>query len=88
MGLAVHRSVLAAGDAESGVSMHWVTPELDAGPILVRIPIRPPFHGCYPAEDQQRTTQIFNLFYILGVVQLIECELLCQVASNEACMPD
>ena len=41
MGLAVHRSVLAAGDAESGVSMHWVTPELDAGPILAqaRVPV-------------------------------------------------
>jgi phosphoribosylglycinamide formyltransferase 1 len=36
MGLAVHRSVLAAGDPESGVSIHWVTPDLDAGPILAQ----------------------------------------------------
>jgi len=41
MGLAVHRSVLAAGDVESGVSIHLVTPDLDAGPILAqaRVPV-------------------------------------------------
>ena len=41
MGLAVHRSVLTAGDTESGVSIHWVTPALDAGPILAqaRVPV-------------------------------------------------
>lgn len=36
VGLAVHRSVLAAGDAETGVSIHEVTPDLDAGPILAQ----------------------------------------------------
>ncbi|MGH2401975.1 MAG: phosphoribosylglycinamide formyltransferase [Candidatus Limnocylindria bacterium] len=36
VGLAVHRSVLAAGDAETGVTIHEVTPDLDAGPILAR----------------------------------------------------
>ena len=41
MGLAVHRAVLAAGDPESGVSIHRVTPDLDAGPILAqaRVPV-------------------------------------------------
>jgi phosphoribosylglycinamide formyltransferase 1 len=41
MGLAVHRSVLAAGDTETGVTIHRVTPDLDAGPILaqVRMPV-------------------------------------------------
>lgn len=34
MGLAVHAAVLDAGDAETGVTLHEVTPELDAGPIL------------------------------------------------------
>ena len=37
MGLAVHRSVLAAGDAETGVTIHEVTAELDAGPILAQV---------------------------------------------------
>lgn len=43
MGDAVHRSVLAAGDAESGATVHEVTAELDAGPILgqERVPVLP-----------------------------------------------
>lgn len=43
VGLAVHASVLAAGDAESGVTIHEVTPELDAGPSLAqrRVPVIP-----------------------------------------------
>jgi phosphoribosylglycinamide formyltransferase 1 len=36
VGLAVHRSVLAAGDAETGVTIHEVTADLDAGPVLAR----------------------------------------------------
>jgi phosphoribosylglycinamide formyltransferase-1 len=42
MGLEVHRSVLRSGDAESGVTVHEVTPELDAGPILAqaRVPVQ------------------------------------------------
>ena len=42
VGLAVHAAVLAAGDAETGVTIHRVTPELDAGPPLaqVRVPVR------------------------------------------------
>lgn len=43
VGAAVHRSVLAAGDAETGVTIHEVTSELDAGPILAqaRVPVLP-----------------------------------------------
>ena len=43
MGLEVHRSVLDAGDIETGVTIHDVTAELDAGPILaqVRVPVSP-----------------------------------------------
>ncbi|MDQ3688835.1 MAG: phosphoribosylglycinamide formyltransferase [Chloroflexota bacterium] len=42
-GLAVHRSVLASGDAESGVTIHDVTTDMDAGPILAqsRVPVLP-----------------------------------------------
>jgi phosphoribosylglycinamide formyltransferase 1 len=35
-GLHTHRRVLAAGDAEHGASVHFVTPELDAGPIVLQ----------------------------------------------------
>ena len=35
-GLAPHRAVLAAGEGETGVTVHWVTEEYDAGPILMQ----------------------------------------------------
>jgi phosphoribosylglycinamide formyltransferase 1 len=43
LGLAVHRSVLATGEAVTGVTIHEVTPDLDAGPILAqsRVPVAP-----------------------------------------------
>jgi phosphoribosylglycinamide formyltransferase-1 len=43
MGLAVHAAVLAAGDRETGVTIHDVTPELDQGPPIaqVRMAVRP-----------------------------------------------
>jgi len=36
IGLAVHAAVLAAGDGETGVTIHDVTADLDAGPILLQ----------------------------------------------------
>ena len=41
LGADVHRSVLRAGDVETGASIHEVTAELDAGPILAqsRVPV-------------------------------------------------
>jgi phosphoribosylglycinamide formyltransferase-1 len=42
-GLHTHRRVLAAGDSEHGASVHFVTPELDAGPVVLqsRLWVRP-----------------------------------------------
>ncbi|MDP5308141.1 phosphoribosylglycinamide formyltransferase [Paracoccus spongiarum] len=42
-GLDTHARALAAGDAEAGATVHLVTPELDAGPILgqARVPVLP-----------------------------------------------
>lgn len=41
-GLDTHARALAAGDREHGASVHWVTPELDAGPVIAqaRVPVR------------------------------------------------
>ena len=41
-GLHTHARALAAGDAEHGASVHFVTPELDAGAVIaqVRLPVR------------------------------------------------
>ena len=35
-GMAPHRAVLAAGERETGVTVHWVTEEYDAGAILMQ----------------------------------------------------
>lgn len=35
-GLDTHRRVLAAGDAVHGASVHFVTPQLDAGPVVLQ----------------------------------------------------
>ncbi|MDF4002795.1 phosphoribosylglycinamide formyltransferase [Luteibacter sp. PPL552] len=42
-GLHTHRQCLAAGDAEHGASVHFVTAELDGGPVVAqaRITVRP-----------------------------------------------
>jgi phosphoribosylglycinamide formyltransferase-1 len=41
VGAAVHRAVVAAGDTETGATVHEVTADLDAGPILAqaRVPV-------------------------------------------------
>lgn len=43
VGAAVHEAVLASGDDETGVTIHEVTPDVDAGPILAqsRVTVRP-----------------------------------------------
>jgi phosphoribosylglycinamide formyltransferase-1 len=42
-GLHTHRRALAAGDAEHGASVHFVTAELDGGPVVIqaRVPVHP-----------------------------------------------
>lgn len=41
-GLHTHERVLEAGEAESGASVHFVTSELDGGPVILqaRVPVR------------------------------------------------
>ena len=42
-GTKVHERVIAAGESESGASVHFVVPELDAGPVIAQtgVPVRP-----------------------------------------------
>jgi phosphoribosylglycinamide formyltransferase-1 len=42
-GLQTHERALAAGEREHGASVHFVTPDLDAGPVIVqaRVPVFP-----------------------------------------------
>ena len=48
IGLAVHRSVLAAGDAETGVTIHEVIAELDAGPVVAQSRV-----AVHPGDDAE-----------------------------------
>ncbi len=51
-GLHTHRRALEAGDREHGASVHYVTAELDGGPVIaqVRMPIE-------PGDDEQTLAQ-------------------------------
>jgi phosphoribosylglycinamide formyltransferase 1 len=42
-GTQVHERVIAAGEAQSGASVHFVVPELDAGPVIAQasVPVHP-----------------------------------------------
>jgi len=42
-GVKVHERVIAAGEAQSGASVHFVVPELDAGPVIAQasVPVHP-----------------------------------------------
>jgi formyltetrahydrofolate-dependent phosphoribosylglycinamide formyltransferase len=42
-GTRVHERVIEAGDARSGASVHFVVPELDAGPVIAQasVPVHP-----------------------------------------------
>lgn len=42
-GLDTHARAIAAGDRRHGASVHWVTPELDAGPVIAQavVAVRP-----------------------------------------------
>jgi phosphoribosylglycinamide formyltransferase-1 len=57
VGLAVHAAVLAAGEPETGVTIHDVTPVLDAGPPIqqVRVPVVP---GESPADLAERVLAV------------------------------
>lgn len=51
-GLHTYRRALAAGDAWHGSTVHFVTPELDAGPAIIRYRVR-----ILPGETEQSLAQ-------------------------------
>jgi phosphoribosylglycinamide formyltransferase-1 len=61
-GLNTHARALAAGDSEAGATVHLVTPDLDAGPILaqVRVPI---LQGDTEASLSARVLEQEHLLY-------------------------
>jgi folate-dependent phosphoribosylglycinamide formyltransferase PurN len=66
-GVAVHAAVLAAGDAETGVTIHDVTPELDAGPPIEQVAV-PVVRGESAGELAERVLELEHrvLVEVLG----------------------
>lgn len=59
-GLQTHGRVLAAGDAEHGASVHYVTEELDGGPVILQgsIPVHPGDTASSLAEKVMQTVEL------------------------------
>ena len=65
-GLNTHQRVLEAGDNVHGVSVHFVTPELDGGPVIIQaeVPVHP---GDTPDDLAQRVHQQEHIIYPLVI---------------------
>lgn len=61
-GLHTHRRALEAGDKEHGCSVHYVTPELDGGPIIAQVKV-PIFQDDNEETLSARVLQQENLLY-------------------------
>lgn len=81
VGLAVHRAVLAAGDAESGCTVHEVTAELDAGPTLAQSRVR-----VEPGDDAEcLAARVLAEEHRLLVATLERLEVRRRAVRHEAC---
>ena len=65
-GMKVHEAVIASGDRESGCTVHFVTEEVDGGPIIAwyRVPVLP---GDTPETLQERVLEKEHLLLPLVV---------------------
>lgn len=61
-GLHTHRRALEAGDKDHGCSIHYVTPELDGGPIIAQVKV-PIFQDDNEETLSARVLQQENLLY-------------------------
>jgi phosphoribosylglycinamide formyltransferase-1 len=61
-GVKVHEQVLAAGERESGATVHFMTPELDSGPIIAqaRVPVQ---DGDTPETLAARVLEVEHRLY-------------------------
>ncbi|MDI6634721.1 phosphoribosylglycinamide formyltransferase [Pantoea dispersa] len=70
-GLHTHRQALASGDAEHGTSVHFVTDELDGGPIILQARV-PVFADDDEAEISARVQHQEHAIYPLVISWFIE----------------
>ena len=79
-GLNTHQRVLEAGDNIHGVSVHYVTPELDGGPVILQAEV--PVHSGDTADDlAQRVHQQEHVIYPLVIRWIAENRLKLQDAT-------
>ena len=69
-GLNVHKSVIASGDTETGITIHYVDAEYDSGPIIdqVRIPVLP---DDSPESLAARVLEMEHVFLIETLSRLV-----------------
>lgn len=70
-GLKVHEAVLAAGDEETGASVHYVDEGTDTGPIILQKKI-PVVAGESPAALQQRVLALEHDLIVEAVLKLCQ----------------
>lgn len=73
-GLRVHRAVLAAGETETGVTIHLVNKEYDQGPILAQQPV-PVMPGDTAESLAGRVQAVEHTFLIDTLARLLHGEL-------------
>lgn len=62
-GLDTHARAIAAGDAEHGASVHWVTPDLDDGPVILQAKV-PLLAGDTPEALASRVIAVEHGLYV------------------------
>lgn len=81
-GLNTHQRALDANDAEHGLSIHFVTPELDGGPVILQAKV--PVEADDTAETLQKKVQIQeHIAYPLVTNWLAQGHI--QLKNNQAC---
>ncbi len=70
-GTRVHARVIEAGEAQSGASVHFVVPELDAGPVIAQasVPVHP---GDTPEALAARVLEVEHTLYPAALRLLAE----------------
>lgn len=70
-GLDTHKAVLAAGESESGCTVHFVVPEMDAGPVLIQKKV-PVLAGDTEETLAKRVLEAEHLAYPEAIIALFE----------------
>jgi phosphoribosylglycinamide formyltransferase-1 len=72
-GLNTHRRVLEAGDSKHGASVHYVTPELDSGPVILQAAV-PIFENDTPEQLKERVHEVEHRLYPEAIRRIITGE--------------